>query len=514
MEQNCLFCFKSGDSFLKERGIFALFSHGKSMVHTDRGIDAHAEDISDNIKRIIAELGLETTTYWTRALRSLWRHELGVVKASGKLLVSPFLEQLAEEMAYLASAGFYIPLALGGGVEYDSIPGFADAPKVNGLRVTSPALMDRILPLATENQRRVVEELRTNGVDAIAVPHSVFRVVPSGAVVDSKTGERVDLMRVGEIQSIDRDVITSIIYQNQVPVTSHIGIDAQGTLYNVNATPFAAALVKALGAIKLILLGDTPVRDGEQVVDTIFSPQDLERMIAEEIITKGMVTNLRTSFDLLYQLGPGHTVQITTLKRKNGGVSTGLLEELLGDGSGTKIMLPPLVTPCPLAAFNEEELRQFYGMINAAFEAQHKKLTPDYFSTLAEREGVTVYLAAGRRGGAITYPLPDMPDCEYVCKLFRNRGYEGLGVGTGIMETLYLQKKRVVWRVSEPANEQGPLRFYRTLTKHYGGFEERRGRYYVFGLGIPEDKRSAAIERVAAIPATIVSTRTTEEGTP
>lgn len=482
------------------------------MSHTDVGADAHVEGISDNIRRIIAELGLETTTYWTRALRSLWRHELGVVKASGKLLVSPFLEQLAEEMAYLASIGFYIPLALGGGVEYDSIPGFADAPKVNGLRVTSPTLMDRILPIATENQRRVVERLHAHGVNAMAVPHSVFRVVPCDAVVDSKTGERVDLMRVGEIQSIDRDVITDIIYKNQVPITSHIGVDAQGTLYNVNATPFAAALVKALGSIKLIILGDTPVRAGEEIVRTIFSPHDLERMIAEGIITRGMVTNLRTAFDLLNDLGPGHTVQITTLKQKNGDVSTGLLEELFGDGSGTKIMLPPLVTPCPFSTFNEEELKQVYDMINAAFETQHKKLTPDYFHTLAKKKEVTVYLAAGKRGGAITYPLPGLPDCEYVCKLFRNRGYEGLGVGTGIMERLYLHKKRVVWRVSEPANEQGPLRFYRTLIEHYDGFEERRGRYHVFGLGIPENKRQVVIERVAAIPATIVSTRTTEEG--
>lgn len=461
-----------------------------------------ASSSPSSIDTIIGQIGISITQHWIRMLRTLPRHEVGVVKASGKLLGKPYLEQLAAELAYLArQTGFCLPLIIGGGVQYDSLPAYKGAGRVNDLRVTSAELIGQMLPLAWENQERVAAALREAGVDAIVIPPETVRVKPHGAEYSRDTHEEIDLGFVGDVVTIDTKRIIAAIYAGQIPVVSHLGLRPQdGKVYNVNATTLAAELVRVLGAKKLIIVGDTPVKDGEAVVRTFFSRRIFEEMSAQGTISGGMEKNVREAFDLLERLGPDHSVQLTTLKYANGNgshlASTGLLEELLGDGSGTKVMIPSPVVAYPLSAI---EMVMVTTMINDAFmNQQGKLLVPGYFPAVSGKDP-TIYLDANKRGGAVTYPLPGFngKGCEYLCKLFTKPDYEGLGVAASIMEMVILQKGAVAWRSSKPS------RLYDSVIRHYGGFKEQRGTYTVYGVGIPDDKKEDVILRVVSIPATL-----------
>ncbi|MDO8642660.1 MAG: hypothetical protein Q7R76_03685 [Candidatus Woesearchaeota archaeon] len=468
----------------------------------------------ETIDRIISRIGIQSTTYWKRMLETLPPHEIGVVKASGKLLANSHLNQLAAELASLASqTGFYLPVLLGGGVDYDALPAYVGSRKVNGLRVTSDELIAQMLPIVWANQVRVADALRGAGIDALAIPLDAVRVKRHALEYDRTLGADVDLGYVGDVVSIDTKPIITAIYEQKIPVISHLGLCPDDRkLYNINATTLAAELVKVLGAKKLIILGDKPVQDGEQVVRTFFSHRIFEQMVADGRISGGMVTNIEEAFGLLKSLGPDHSVQITTLKYQNGGQgsdttsqleSTGLLEELLGEGSGTKIMIPSPVVAYPLLA-SAVDMEQLRTMINAAFMHQQRKaLRADYFAMLADKDP-TIYLDAGKRGGAVTYPLPAFTGCEYLCKLFTRPDYEGLGVAASIMEAVVLQRGAVAWRSSQPS------RLYESVIRSYGGFEEKSGNYTVYGVGIPDDKKADVILRVVSIPATLQKV----EGTP
>ncbi len=113
--------------------------------------------------------------------------------------------------------------------------------------------------------------------------------------------------------------------------------------YNVNATDMARELILALEAKKLIIIGDTPILDKDGIIiKTLFSRDEFNDFVQDGTIQGGMIINGRNGFDTLDYLGSDCSVQITSLVEDENVVSTGILEELLGNGSGTKLTIPSL----------------------------------------------------------------------------------------------------------------------------------------------------------------------------
>lgn len=455
----------------------------------------------------------DAVAYWKNQFSLIPPEELAVVKASGKVLTDENLGPFAQDMRYLANNGFYLPVVIGGGPQYDVLPAYRDGSSskvvIHGreLRTSPVSLMEQMLPVALQNQERVAAAFRAAGVASVAIPFDVVHAKPyvkrTDQTIDELTNTHVDLGFVGAADWIDTDSIIHALRAGQIPVVSHLGA-RDGIVYNINATSLAAALVRELEARKLIMLGDQPVKDGDATIRTFASERHFEHLVDIGVITGGMVTNVRDAFDTLRLLGPDHSVQITTLKKKanngNGDAieSTGLFEELLGDGSGTKVMMPSPVKVRPLSSTQYDTLRE---MVNTSFASQGKRLVAGYFESIAGKKS-TIYLDRYSRGGAISYPLPGFPSCEYLCKLFRREGYEGQGIGTSLIETLVVRKSAVVWRTSAT---NGVLRFYQSTVDQYDGFHhfhEPSG-YHIFGVGIPEQKRIGVINLVAAIPKTL-----------
>ena len=452
----------------------------------------------NELERICKEHGIKTSKYWLKMLANIDPQEIGVVKASGKLLSEENMRELCNEMAVLSKAkigtnghkkGIILPLAFGNGIKLDDY----SKKKVKGLRVSPKTLIDAIVPLVKESQSKLVETLKASGCDAVAIPPEYVKVVPHGFEID-KNGQKVDMGYVGDITAIYTKPIISAIKAHKVPVLSHLGV-CNGEYYNINATTVAKELVKFLQAKKLVIVGDTPIRNKNgKIISAIYSELEFKQLVSSEVIEGGMITNGQESYELLNYLGPGHCVQITALKFVEKHLeSTGLLEEILGDGSGTKLMTPSVITTYPLNAVSTDFLT---GLINDIFSEQSKKLCSGYFKDLASKDS-TIYLDTLKAGGAITYPFHDT---EYICKFFTHQDYTGIGIGTSVMEKMLLQKDSLVWRTSK-TNKDG-ISFYDKMIKHYNGVKKAEGEYVVYGINVPKNRMNSMAKEISKFPKT------------
>src|SRR3989344_6636819 len=500
---------------------------------SESGAPGRDDTHPSRIDTIIQELGIPTVTYWTHAFRELHRDRVGVVKVSGKLLEPEPLAQLAGEMAYLARAGLFLPLVFGGGKQYNDSPGYNGAPKVNGLRVSSADLMKQILEIARENQQRICEALQRAGILADAIPLEALVAERHGFEMNER-GERVDTGYVGDVASIDTYVIRDALSHGAIPVVAHVGFDGKDYL-NINASPVATELVRSLRALKLLVLGDGAVKDQQKNIISVLSRREVRRLIAEGVITEGMITNCNTALDLLAHLGPGHAVQITSLKERNGNggqngsalASTGLLEELVGSGTGTMFVEPSNVSTYSLGQalerMGEEAMK---NIINQAFASQKKRLLADYFDSIRTHQP-TVYVDDLQAGVAIVYPFPNDPpvayldNVAYLCKLAVLPAYEGIGIGKTLMDHVMRQQRAkqhaLVWRTS--SDNTRAIAFYDDLlarlpshipcSKPPSPTTSEGHTYTVYNAGVPVGHQKIVAYRVAHLPPSLLDLRVT-----
>lgn len=99
------------------------------------------------------------------------------------------------------------------------------------------------------------------------------------AAADEKIpSEIVDIGHVGEVASIDPELVALLDTRDFIPVVAPIGVGEDGQAYNINADIVAGKLAITLQAEKLILLTDTiGVLDPEQKLLTGLSAKRLMR---------------------------------------------------------------------------------------------------------------------------------------------------------------------------------------------------------------------------------------------
>jgi acetylglutamate kinase len=168
---------------------------------------------------------------------------------------------------------------------------------VNGLRVTDDETMDVVeMVLGGKLNREIVELVQQAGGRAVGLTGSdgaMLRVRP-------KRVEDQDIGRVGEILSVDSEIISSVADAGFVPVVAPIGADSQGVTHNVNADEAAGALACALGAEKLMLLTDVEgVRDAGGEVISQLSIEETRKLVAEGTIHAGMIPKVQCCIDAL-----------------------------------------------------------------------------------------------------------------------------------------------------------------------------------------------------------------------
>ncbi|MGB8666770.1 MAG: acetylglutamate kinase [Serratia inhibens] len=224
-----------------------------------------------------------------------------IIKLGGVLLDSEeALERLFTALdSYRQQHQRPLVIVHGGGCLVDELMKQLSLPvvKKNGLRVTPADQIDIITGALAGTANKTLL--------AWGIKHRINAVGLSLADGGSVSVTQLDpaLGHVGNAQPGSPVLLNTLLDAGYLPVISSIGITAEGELMNVNADQAATALAATLGA-DLILLSDVSgILDGKGQRIAEMTAQKAEQLIAQGIITDGMVVKVNAALDAARTLG-------------------------------------------------------------------------------------------------------------------------------------------------------------------------------------------------------------------
>jgi len=159
---------------------------------------------------------------------------------------------------------------------------------VDGLRVTDDDTMEIVeMVLGGKVNGEIVELVQRGGGRAVGLTGS------DGAMLRARQRDP-RLGRVGEVTSVDPDAIRAVMQAGFIPVIAPIGVDDDGTTYNVNADEAAGAVARSLQAEKLMLLTDIEgVLDGSGELLAQLSIDEAHKLVEEGTVQGGMIPKVQ-----------------------------------------------------------------------------------------------------------------------------------------------------------------------------------------------------------------------------
>ncbi len=221
-----------------------------------------------------------------------------VIKYGGNAMNSPeIIKTILQDVAALKAVGVYPIVVHGGGPEINAMLARVGKKSefINGLRITDAETMDIVqMVLCGKVNKNICSLLGSMGVRAVGLSGKdgglikVRKKPPVGGV---------DYGFVGEITSVDADMIEDLCLEDYVPVIASIGTDMSGNSYNINADTAAGEVGAAIGAHKLIYLTDIDGIRSDPSDPSTLLPEvrvaDVERMIENGTISGGMIPKVR-----------------------------------------------------------------------------------------------------------------------------------------------------------------------------------------------------------------------------
>lgn len=187
----------------------------------------------------------------------MYKRKTFVVKAGGEAFTDPAQARaLLEQMAILHQVGIRLVLVHGAGPQSTARAKEQglETQMVQGRRVTDAATLAVAEEVNAEVRGQVAaifDELGvpTKGLVGAEGPVRATKRPP----VEMGDAGLVDFGFVGDIESIDAEMVQTYLDAGTVPVISPLGADADGTVLNINADTIASSLAAGLHAEKLIL---------------------------------------------------------------------------------------------------------------------------------------------------------------------------------------------------------------------------------------------------------------------
>ncbi|HVA75998.1 MAG TPA: acetylglutamate kinase [Acidimicrobiales bacterium] len=233
-------------------------------------------------------------------IRRFWGRTV-VVKYGGNALAAAgdgghedALSSFASDVVLMRSVGMRPVVVHGGGPQIgDLMARLGKVPEfVDGLRVTDAETLDIARMV-------LVGKVNRDIVSAINV-HSPLAVGVSGedAGLISAQARDPQLGFVGDVASVNPDLLLRLVAEDLIPVVATIGTDDTGQAYNINADTAAGAVAEALNAAKLVYLTDVDGirRDRHDPASRISTATDaeLEVMLSDGTVDGGMIPKVRS----------------------------------------------------------------------------------------------------------------------------------------------------------------------------------------------------------------------------
>ena len=210
---------------------------------------------------------------------------------------------------------------------------------IEGMRVTDEETMDVVeMVLVGKINKEIVSRINSNGGQAVGLSGMDGNLIRARKMWVHRRGkegqekELVDLGRVGEVESINPEVLLAFRGNKWIPVIAPVGMGPAGEVYNINADLVAGKVAAALQAEKFILLTDVEgVLNNEKHLISTMDAEMAERFIREGTVGGGMIPKVRCCLDALRE-GVKKTHII------DGRVKHAILLEIFTDeGIGTQI---------------------------------------------------------------------------------------------------------------------------------------------------------------------------------
>lgn len=230
-----------------------------------------------------------------------------VVKYGGSAMVDEALKQsFARDVVLMKLVGINPIVVHGGGPQIGSLLEqlHIESNFVDGLRITDSRTMDvvemvlgglvnkEIVSLLNKNQGKAVG---ISGKDGNLIKARKLKIKQKGGNADE---EGIDIGQVGEVVSINTEVLEVMKDSDFIPVIAPIGADSDGASYNINADSVAGEIASVLGAEKLILLTNIAgVQNKKGELLTGLSIKQVDKLIADKTIQGGMLPKIECALN-------------------------------------------------------------------------------------------------------------------------------------------------------------------------------------------------------------------------
>ena len=172
---------------------------------------------------------------------------------------------------------------------------------VQGMRVTDGETMDVVeMVLVGKVNKEIVSLINYHGGKAVGLSGRDGDLVKAKKMKIVKNQladappEIIDLGRVGEVTSINPDILETLDAKDFIPVIAPVGVGEDGRSFNINADLVAGAIAAQLKAEKLVLLTDVEgVLDNDRALIPSLTCAQAEEQIETGVIVGGMIPKVR-----------------------------------------------------------------------------------------------------------------------------------------------------------------------------------------------------------------------------
>ncbi|MBP1760541.1 MAG: N-acetylglutamate kinase [Firmicutes bacterium] len=180
-----------------------------------------------------------------------------VIKYGGAAMTECELKmKVMQDIVLMKYVGMHPIVVHGGGPDITGMLGRLniDTAFVNGLRVTDRATMEVVeMVLGGKVNKEIVSGLNASGGKAVGISGK-----DGGLIKARPIDPNGKLGFVGEVETVNPQIIETLIENGYIPVIAPIGIDDEQQSYNINADLVAASIAVGMKADKLVLLTDVP----------------------------------------------------------------------------------------------------------------------------------------------------------------------------------------------------------------------------------------------------------------
>ena len=259
-----------------------------------------------------------------------------VIKLGGNAMTDPELhESFARDVVLMKLVGMNPIVVHGGGPQIGKLLDRLgiESRFVGGMRVTDEETVDVVeMVLGASVNKEIVDSIHRNGGRAVGITGKDGELLRAKALSANDAGGADDIGLVGEVESVDTDILTMLANSDYIPVIAPVAGSVDGRTYNINADLVAGKLAEVLKAEKLMLLTNvTGLMDGEGKTLTGLSTQRVDELIEQSVITGGMLPKVRCAMDAV-------RAGVTSAHIIDGRVPHSTLLEIFSDeGIGTLI---------------------------------------------------------------------------------------------------------------------------------------------------------------------------------